>query len=802
MLELSTPIEKLARVGPRFLVRLKKLGIKTVRDLLWHFPTRYEDYSKALPISDINDAGQTISILGRVADIEMVRSWRRHMAIVNAVIDDQSGSIRAVWFNQPYITETLKVGTLVSLSGKTSLDKNGLYLSSPSYEKISSPTTNYKLRTKNLTHTGRLVPTYPETEGLTSKYLRFLIKPLLAQIKSIPDPLPSELLTKYNLPALAPALQAIHFPENLKQTEAAKKRFAFEEILLFQLRVLRDHRQLQSLKAPQIKFNKELVASFVKNLPFELTNDQRIAAYEILQDLERPFPMNRLLNGDVGSGKTVVALIAAYQAVSAGFQAVFMAPTEILARQHFRTITEMLAGQPSTINPDPKRIEDPRQSRDHQPSTKVGLLTGNEAKQWSRSDFQIVDPRFRKAESGPIDETEQEKISKKLMHKKIAAGEINLLIGTHAVIQKDVKFKNLGLVVVDEQHRFGVSQRAQLVGRRLNANSTQTNAEFFPRKSASSLRESAQEAQIPHLLSMTATPIPRTLALTIYGDLDISLIKEKPKGRQQIITKIIPHSKRDGAHKFIEQQIQNGRQVFVICPRILRPQTNTDLTRTNAENNPPLLAPSQRKSAYSQRQSALWEEVKAVIEEYEKLAKKVFPQHRVAMLHGRLKTKEKEEIMNKFKNGHYDILVSTSVVEVGVDIPNATIMMIESAERFGLAQLHQFRGRVGRGMHQSHCLLFTSSSGTPAGRRLRALEQTDDGFQLAEMDLKIRGPGEFTGTKQSGLPDIAMASLTDLDLIKKARLEARLLLKDNPVLKHYPLLAARLAEVQRLVHFE
>ncbi|MBI2669868.1 MAG: ATP-dependent DNA helicase RecG [Candidatus Yanofskybacteria bacterium] len=759
-MNLTTPIEKLARVGPRFSTRLKKLGIKTVRDLLWHFPARYEDYSKLSLISDVNSVGQMVSIAGKIADIELTRSWRRHMTIINATIKDKSGLIHAVWFNQPYITDALKVGTFVSLSGKTSLDKNGLYLSSPSYEKIDSSTHNLKPITYNLVHTGRLVPIYPETEGLTSKYMRFLIKPLLAQIsaqggsasggKSISDPLPLELLTKYNFPALAYALQAIHFPENLKQAAAAKQRFAFEEILLFQLRVLRDHRQLQSLKAPQIKFNKELVASFVKKLPFELTNDQRIAAYEILQDLERPFPMNRLLNGDVGSGKTVVALIAAYQTINAGLQAVFMAPTEILARQHFQTITEMLASQ-SPI--------------------KIGLLIGGEAKQW------------------PNDETETEKIPKKLMYKKIAAGEINLLIGTHAVIQKDVIFKNLGLVVIDEQHRFGVEQRMKLVK---NSNLSPITYHLSP-----------------HLLSMTATPIPRTLALTIYGDLDISLIKEKPKGRQQIITKIIPRNKRDGAHKFIEQQIKNGRQVFVICPRI-------EMSKTDG---------FARAKPISQAK-LVWAEVKAVTEEYEKLSKNVFPQYRVAMLHGRLKSKVKDEIMKKFKDGHYDILVSTSVVEVGVDIHNATIMMIESAERFGLAQLHQFRGRVGRGPHQSYCFLFTSpvrnhpaegtattasgrptsngtsSSDTPVGRHLRALELTDDGFQLAEMDLKIRGPGEFTGTQQSGIPDIAMASLSDLDLIKKARLEARLLLKDDPALKHYPLLAIRLAEIQRLVHFE
>lgn len=755
MLELNTPIEKLARVGPRFLARLKKLGIKTVRDLLWYFPARYDDYSKVLSISDINDAGQIVSILGRVADIEMTRSWRRRMAIINATVEDQSGAIRAVWFNQPYIADKLKEGTLVSLAGKVSSDKNGLYLSSPAYERIHKLEAGSREPGAGFTHTGRLVPIYPETEGLTSKYLRFLIKPLLSKIKSLPDPLPQGLIAKYNFPGLVPALQAVHFPENIEETKTARQRFAFEELLLFQLRALRDHRQLQILKAPQIKFDKDLVASFVKKLPFALTNDQRIVAYEILQDLERPFPMNRLLNGDVGSGKTVVALIAAWQTISAGHQVVFMAPTEILAQQHFNTVKMLLGQLPATSYQLPAR---------------VGLLTGSESKQWSRLTESIEDPRFGKAKSGPNDGTVTEKITKKLMHKKITNGEINIIIGTHAVIQKDVKFKNLGLVIIDEQHRFGVEQRMKLVK---NSN-----------------LELSTYNLVPHLLSMTATPIPRTLALTIYGDLDVSLIKEKPKGRQTIITKVIPHKKRADAYKFIDGEIKRGRQIFVICPRI-------EISKIQGLVGPKPTQPF----GFAQRAGLVWAEVKAVEEEYKKLSEKLFPHRRVAMLHGRMKAKEKEEIMKKFKNGHCDILVSTSVVEVGVDIPNAAIMMIESAERFGLAQLHQFRGRVGRGEHQSYCLLFTSDDSATTSR-LRALEKTNDGFELAEADLKIRGPGEFTGTQQSGLPDIAMASLTDLDLIKRARLEARLLLKDDPALKRYPLLALRLKEMQRLVHFE
>ncbi len=718
MIDLATPIEKLAHVGPRFFLRLKRLGIKTIRDLLWHFPVRYEDFSLAVPIGEIKEAGETVSIRGAVSDIKSIRLWPRRRAVTNATIQDESGLIRAVWFNQPYIAETLPVGSAVSLAGKVGLDKKGLFLSNPSYEKFYGAS--------RLTHTSGLVPIYPETEGLTSKYLRFLVKPLLAGIKNLPDPLPEELIKKYNLPRLGSALYSIHFPKKNEEAELARQRFALEELILFQLRVLRDHRQLQTLRAPVINFDEKLIAAFVSRLPFQLTNDQRIAAYEILQDLKRNYPMNRLLNGDVGSGKTVVALIAAYQTILAGYQAVFMAPTEILARQHYQTIVSLL-------------------------QTKIGLLTGNEARQY------------------PTDELTNEKISKKLMLQKVAKGQINIIIGTHAVIQKNVKFKNLGLVVIDEQHRFGVEQRMRLI-----KNSPLPAANY-----------SLPTSLIPHLLSMTATPIPRTLALTIFGDLDISLLKEKPKGRQAIITKVIAASEREKAHEFIEKEIQKGRQVFVICPRIELP---------NSENGGGNGQLSMKK--------LLWAEVRAVTEEYKKLAETIFPHRRVAMLHGKMKAADKNKIMEDFKNGHHDILVSTSVVEVGVDIPNASIMMIESAERFGLAQLHQFRGRVGRGEHQSYCLLFTDSDTALADRRLRSLEKTDNGFELAEMDLKIRGPGEFSGIKQSGIPDFAMASLADVELIKKARLEAKLLLKKDPALKNYSLLLTRLNQMQRLVHFE
>ena len=736
MLDMATPIERLAYVGSRNGPRLKRLDIRTIKDLLWHFPTRYEDYSQRTNIGDIKEAGSVVSVQGEITDIKNAFTWKRRLAVTEAMISDGTGWLRVTWFNQPYLERTLAPGIKVSLAGKAALDKKGLYLSNPSYEKLQA----------NLIHTGRLVPVYPETEGVSSKYLRLLIKRALPQIPKLNDPLPQTVKDKFNFSELTTALNQIHFPQNQKEAKFARQRFAFEELLLFQLRALRDRRQLQTLKAPKIDFDKNLVGSFVKSLPFELTTDQRIAAYEILKDLEKSYPMNRLLNGDVGSGKTVVALSAAVQAAAGDYQAVFMAPTEILAKQHFSTVTSLLNSQFSISNFQ----------------INIGLLTGSEARQY------------------PTDELTDEKVSKKMMRQKIAKGEIGIVIGTHAVIQKDVNFKNLGLVVIDEQHRFGVEQRMKLVKGQRDANIGKEPRHWDAQSPA---------LLMPHLLSMTATPIPRTLALTIYGDLDVSLIKEKPKGRQEIITKVVAHRKRKEAYKFIEAEIQKGRQVFVICPRIESPAFNSNysLPTTNYQLS---------------LKKLLWAEVKAVTAEYERLSKETFPHLKVAMLHGQMKPKEKDETMTKFREGHYDLLVSTSVVEVGVDVPNATIMMIESADRFGLAQLHQFRGRVGRGQHQSYCLLFTSSDDSLIGRRLKALEKTNDGFELAETDLKIRGPGEFTGVRQSGIPDLAMTSLTDLDLIKKARLEAKLLLKQDPTLNKYPALLTRLSEMQRLVHFE
>jgi len=709
MLSLSTPIEKIPRIGLTYQKRLKRLGIKTIRDLFFHFPHRYEDFSKIIPISKIK-LNEVVCVQGKILEIKNFRTWKKRMILTQAVVEDKTAAIKVVWFNQPYLTKSLKPGDSVCLAGKVILRKEGVYLNSPIHEKIYQKT--------ELTHTGRLVPVYPGTEGLSSRWLRYILKPLLSKLKDeIPDPLPEELRTKHKLLPVRQAIWQIHFPDSLKNAENARDRFAFEELFLIQLSVLKERLRLKQKKAQTCPMDVDLMKEFTDSLPFKLTNPQKKATWQILKDLEKPLPMSRLLEGDVGSGKTVVATMAALNVVKAGFQVAIMAPTEILAKQHFQEIPKLL-----------KKFK-----------LKIALLTGKEDK--------ITAKKLK---------NEVLEISRQKLLEKLEKGEIDILIGTHSLIQDKVKFgppgKGLALVIVDEQHRFGVEQRAQLCQ---GGNS--------------------QEELIPHLLSMTATPIPRTLALTVYGDLDLSLIDELPKNRKRVKTSIVPPEERKKAYKFIKNQVKKGKGVFVICPRI---------------------------EIANERASALgWADVKAVKEEYEKLSKEIFPDLKIGQLHGKMKTKEKEKIMGDFKTGKIDVLVSTSVVEVGIDIPRATVMMIEGAERFGLATLHQFRGRVGRANFQSYCLLFTSP-GIEKTRRLSALVNCNDGFELAEKDLQIRGPGELYGARQWGIPDLAMANLKDIALVEKTREEAKEILEKDAQLKKYPLLKERLKKFEKTIHFE
>jgi len=724
-MNLDTPIEQIPRIGPAYQKRLKKLGIKTVQDLIFHFPHRYEDFSNLISIAKAQ-VGGPFCFQGEILEVKNIRTFRKKMILTQAILGDKTGKLKVIWFNQPYLIKTFKKGDYVCLAGKVTKKEGSKYLSNPAYEKILA---NLH-QNSELTHTGRLIPVYPETEGLSSRWLRFIVKPVLQKLKNqMLDPLPEIIRKENNFLPLQKAIWQIHFPDSLEEAKEAKERFAFEELFILSLFILRERLKLAREKAIAISMNLDLIKEFVKGLPFELTDAQKKSAWQILKDLSKPRPMNRLLEGDVGSGKTVVAAMATLNVAKAGYQVVFMAPTEILARQHYKTINNVL-----------KKF-----------NLNIGLITGKE--------------NYYK----------NKKISRRELLEKLKKDEIDILIGTHALIQNSnspnsfqknktvgVKLNNLALVVIDEQHRFGVEQRAKLVTRGTDV-----------------------ERKIPHLLSMTATPIPRTLSLTIYGDLDLSIINELPKGRKKIITKIVQPKDKKETYDFIHQQVKEGRQIFVICPRIEPAKKSRDILEPEPD-----------------QQVLSWMEVKAVKEEYEKLSKDVFPDLRVAMLHGKMKTEEKEKIMKDFRNKKIDILVSTSVVEVGVDIPNASVMIIEGSEKFGLAQLHQFRGRVGRSEYQSYCFLFTDMPGIATNRRLKALISCENGFELAEKDLQIRGPGDFSGLRQWGIPDLAMTSLTDTFLVAQSREEAKNILEKDPELKKYPLLRKRVERFQKRIHLE
>lgn len=707
-MDFSTSIKEIPNIGEAYQKRLQKLGINNLKDLFYHFPHRYDDFSNIIPISELK-TNQSGCVKGEIMEIKNIRTRKRGLMLTEALISDDSSSIKCLWFNQPFIKETLKKGQYVCLAGKLTSSKNGIYLSNPVYEKIRN--LEIKPFDKRLTHAGRLIPVYPETAKLTSRWLRYIIKPNLERLKNINDPLPDSLIKKYNFLSLSSALNNIHFPQSSELVEKAKKRFAFQELFFLGVFVLKQ--RIKRLKEKSISFPIKLglIKELVKSFPFSLTDSQRKAVWQILKDLEKERPMSRLLQGDVGSGKTIVAALAAFNVAKFGYQVAFMAPTEILAKQHFETIRKFF-----------------KNSELH-----IGLMT---------------------AKNSSIFFKRKSKVSKKRMLERIGKGEIDVLIGTHSLIQDKVNFKKLGLVIVDEQHRFGVEQRSRLV--------KVSNGEI---------------KYIPHLLSMTATPIPRTLALTIYGDLDLSILDEMPKGERKIETKVVSTDKRKEIYSLIKKEIKKGRQVFVVCPRIEKKE-DFQLKKNN------------------------WSEAKAVEEEYEKLSKEIFPELKIGMLHGKMKAEEKEKTMKKFKGKKINILVSTSVIEVGIDIPNATVMMVEGAERFGLAQLHQFRGRIGRKGDKSYFLLFPEAKSKRAYQRLNALIKTNDGLKLAEADLKIRGAGEFMGTRQWGIPDLVMASLSDLNLIEKTRNAAKELLERDPLLKKHPLLIEELKKFTSEVHLE
>ncbi len=681
---------------------LNNLGLKTAKDLLWHFPSRYEEFASLNAVADLRE-GEKSSICGKILEIKMEKTWRRKMTIAEAVLSDGSGEINLVWFRQPYIAKILKTGDSICATGKIQKNKKGFYIANPVYEKIGAE------EIKKF----RLIPIYPETRGLSSRWFRFAISKILKKNleggETPEDAVPEFITKKYHLPSLKNALIYIHAPRNLKDSEVGRKRFAFEEVFSIQLSRLKTRMMHNKQPCFTIKSEQKNIDEFISGFSFDLTSAQKKAINNILKDFQKKTPMARLLEGDVGSGKTVVAATTAFAAVKSGFQVAYMAPTEVLSRQHFKNFMEYFG---------PYGI-------------KIGLITSSECLKFPS-----------KAYPGKATH-----ISRSQLLKWAASGEIPILIGTHSLIQEKVKFKNLAYVIIDEQHRFGTSQRQKL----------------------------AKKSIAPHLLSMTATPIPRTLALTIYGDLDLALLDEMPIGRKNIITKIISPKDRQGAYEFIREEIKKEHQAYVICPRI---------------------------NETSDSKSLISLTMKSVKAEYEKLSKKIFPEYKIAMLHGQMATSEKEKIMNEFREGKIKMLIATSVIEVGIDVANATVILIEGAERFGLAQLHQLRGRVMRSCHQPYCFIFTGTNSLKSRARLKALLEAKNGFELAEYDLKFRGSGELAGKKQWGISDVGMEALKNLKMVEAARTEAQNLLKSDPELKSYPLLAEKISSQNSEIHFE
>ncbi|MFH0956125.1 MAG: ATP-dependent DNA helicase RecG [Candidatus Falkowbacteria bacterium] len=705
MLTLKTDTTEISRVGESTAKRLKKLGIATALDLLFYFPFRYDDFTRLTPIAKLQ-AGVSANVVGQIELIQNKRSWKKRMNITEALVSDGTETLKVIWFNQPFIARNLRVGDKISLAGKIEENYGGLTMNSPVYEKLIYG---------QGVHTQGLVPNYHSTANLTQKQIRFLIKQVINLSAQIADWLPLEIKKSIKLLNLAEAIKKVHFPKNNLDIKKARERLAFDELFLIQLQSQLVKKNLDLSRAHEIKFYEKETKKFVDNLPFKLTDAQRKAAWEILRDLADNKPMSRLLEGDVGSGKTIVIIIAMLNAVLNKKQAVLMVPTEILARQHYETICKLLANF----------------------KVKVGLITRNQ-KEISDSLATGQYPKDKKFNASDVIEN------------------VDIIIGTHSLIQEDVQFNNLALAIIDEQHRFGVEQRKALLKK--NA------APATP-----CLRGGRDQNLSPHFLSMTATPIPRSLALALYGDLDLSVINQMPEERKKIITKVIPENKRAKAYEFIREQVKAGRQVFVICPLI-------DISDKLG--------------------------VKSAEEEYKKLDKIVFPELAMGKLHGKMKASEKEKIMQEFLDNKIKILVSTSVVEVGVDVPNASVMMIEGADRFGLAQSHQFRGRVGRSIYQSYCFLFTDSQLPQTLNRLQALVDYSNGFELAKLDLKFRGPGEFYGTAQKGFPELKMASLFDYALMKQARDQAVQLIKEDENLSRWPALKERLGEWEKLVHLE
>ncbi len=688
-LKLSSPITEVAGIGPAKAKILSKLSISHIRDLLYLFPRRYEDFSVVTSIEQLQ-LGKQMTVRGQVKSVKSAWGWqgRRRLLRVFVDLEDDSGTLHITWYNLQFLEKALYIGRAIYVAGQVELYK-GKETEKKSQFAMRSPALEYADGSSERTHTASITPIYPETKGVTSRFLRYQIKKLLPLVGALPEYLPADIITRHSLIDIHKALRTIHFPATTAEKEAAERRLRFDELFFLQLAALVRRQTWQQAKAPVIHVSEREISTIMQKLPFKLTADQATASHEVVADMGLTHPMNRLLQGDVGSGKSAVAFIAAQITLAAGFKVLYLAPTEILARQQADSFAETIKG--------------------HDIHLLIGALS---AKQ------------------------------KSIIKKTLVAERPVCIIGTHALLQDDVRAKDVGLVIIDEQHRFGVAQRQAL--RRVQADKT------------------------PHLLSMTATPIPRTLNLTVYGDLDISVLSHLPPGRQPIETALVAPDRRDEAVIHVLEELHAGRQAFVIAPLV--------------EQSDKLEVKSAVRCAADM--------------------KKWFPGIAIGLMHGQLSSEEKEAVMRNFAAGAIQLLVATAVVEVGVNVPNASIMIIEGAERFGLAQLHQFRGRIGRGEHQSYCYLFPSTPEAAKSERLHILERTTDGFVIAEEDLRLRGPGEVYGIAQSGFGDLKVASLLDFGAIQIARDEAQRILQQDSQLTQYPILRRKVEQKNTITHFE
>ncbi len=704
---------------------LKKLGLETLHDLLFHLPLKYENINDIKNISDLKKDDVAI-LYGKITGLKTRKAFRSNRPIAEGTIEDATGKIKIIWFNQPYIAKMVTNDSAVKLTGKiTGSDKN-LYVANPEIEKTEVlPTETPDSLFTTTPHLDSFYPTYQNSRGITSKWFYHKIQKILSSdiLDELADPIPVEILKRYNLPSLKTALVWIHTPQKERDSISARKRFAFEEVFFIQVAKQKERHAHDEEPSFTIPVEKKNVTTFVKRFPFVLTTSQDNAIKEILDDFKTPTAMSRLLEGDVGSGKTAVAATTAYAVTATppknqnfgNLQTAYMAPTEILAKQHFESFIEYFAPRNDTVSAP----------------VFIGLITSSGCKKFPSK----------------VDPTKATDISRTQLLKWVQNGEIPILIGTHSLIQKTVQFKNLAYVIIDEQHRFGTMQRQKLV---------------------------RKDAVTPHLLSMTATPIPRTLALTIYGDLDLTLLDEMPTGRKPIITEMVTNDAREQTYEKAREQLRLGRQVYVICPRIDEP----DETKATALR------------------------VKSVKEEAKHLQQNIFKEYAVDILHSKMRPNEKEETMEQFSQNKIQILVATSVIEVGVNIPNATTIIIEGADRFGLAQLHQLRGRVLRSSHQAYCFVFTDSKSKNTSDRLRALKTAKNGFELAEHDLKLRGAGELGGRRQWGMSDIAMEAMKNIKMVEAARTEAKKIIEKDPLLKKHNVIQKHIDEKYSDLHFE